>query len=248
MPLVIPLLKLYAILIHTNSNECIQTAMTEENKLELQIGDTLQLQFVADEAKRRNYSKVIGYLQGHSVLITTPRIEGNIMLIREDQIVIVRMLAGNRVYGFTTKVMRSCLKPYPYLHLAYPAEMEQITVRKAQRVSTQLIVSVERETADTSDIASCSAVVIDISTTGAMVETNEFLGRIGDIVSIKAKITVGSVQEYIAIPCIIRNIRDLASEAKNKMLYGMEFQLLEQHEHFVLHGFVYEQMIQNMKR
>jgi len=170
------------------------------------------------------------------------------MLIREDQIVIVRMLAGNRVYGFTTKVMRSCLKPYPYLHLAYPAEMEQITVRKAQRVSTQLIVSVERETADTSDIASCSAVVIDISTTGAMVETNEFLGRIGDIVSIKAKITVGSVQEYIAIPCIIRNIRDLASEAKNKMLYGMEFQLLEQHEHFVLHGFVYEQMIQNMKR
>lgn len=243
-----PLDKLYSIPIHANKNERLQVKMAEENKLELQIGDTLQLQFVADEAKRRNYSKVIGYLQGHSVLITTPRIDGNIMLIREDQIVIVRMLAGNRVYGFNTKVMRSCLKPYPYLHLAYPAEMEQITVRKAQRVSTQLIVSIDRETAETEDVTSCPAVVVDISTTGAMLEASEFLGRIGDIVSINAKITVGSMQEYISIPCIIRNIRDMAAEGKNKMMYGMEFQLLEQHEHFVLHGFVYEQMIQNMKR
>lgn len=222
--------------------------MEDEKGLELQIGDSLQLQFVADENKRRHYSKVIGFLKGQSVLITTPRIDGNIMLVRENQLVIVRMLTGNSVVGFNTSVLRACLKPYAYLHLAYPKEMEHITVRKAQRVSTKLIASVETYQENNSR-TSIPIIIEDISTTGSMISAETSLGETGEFVTISARISVGNVREYINIPAIIRNVRKFTTEeGTTKYSYGMEFQLLEQHEHFVLHGYVYEQLLENMKK
>lgn len=223
--------------------------MEDEQSLELQIGDSLQLQFVADEQRRRHYSKVIGFLKGHSVLITTPRIDGNIMLVREDQLVIVRMMTGNSVYGFNTSVLRNCLKPYAYLHLAYPKELEHITVRKAQRVSTKLIATAESHGMEEEPSASMPIIIEDISTTGAMITSEFMLGEASTLITITAKITVGNVREYITIPAIIRNVRAADTDTgKAKYFYGIEFQLLEQHDHFVLHGYVYEQLLHSLKK
>jgi len=220
--------------------------MNDDNKLELNIGDSLQLQFVADENKRRYYSKVIGYLQGHSVLITTPRVEGNIIIVREDQMVIVRMMTGNQVYGFTTQILSTNLRPYPYLHLAYPKNLEHITVRKAERISTRLIGSAESETSEASENISHSVVIIDMSTSGAMIEVKKPIGEVGDIMTLSTKIEVGGKEEYIAIPCVIRNV--IHKDTDNHYKHGIEFQLLEQKDHFVLYGYVYEQMLANMKK
>jgi len=220
--------------------------MDNDKQLEINIGDSLQLQFVADEHKRRHYSKVIGYLQGRSVLITTPRVDGNIMLIREDQMVIVRMMTGNQVYGFTTQIICSNLKPYAYLHLAYPKEMEHITVRKAERISINLIGSIEREGAEDEERFTSSVLIHDISTSGAMIEASQPLGEIGDIITMSSKIEVGGKEEYINVACIIRNI--IHKEEDTRFKHGLEYQLLDQQEHFVIYGFVYEQMIQNYKK
>lgn len=219
--------------------------MEDDNKLELIIGDSLQLQFVSDDKKRRHYSKVIGYLQGHSVLITTPRLEGNVMIVREDQVVIVRMMTGNQVYGFTTRIMSANLKPYPYLHLAYPKEMQHITVRKAERIHTRLIATAELETGE-GETSSHSVVIIDISTGGAMIEVKKPIGAVGDMMTLSTKIEVGGKEEYIDIPCVIRNVIHRDDDIAYK--HGIEFKLLEQKYHFVLYGYVYEQMLANMKR
>lgn len=220
--------------------------MDNDEQLEINIGDSLQLQFVADEHKRRHYSKVIGYLQGRSVLITTPRVDGNLMFIREDQVVIVRMMTGNQVYGFTTQVICSNLKPYSYLHLAYPKEMEHITVRKAERLTINLIGSVEKEATEDEEAIKQSVLIHDMSTSGAMIEANNPIGDIGDIVTLSAKIKVGDKEEYINVACIVRNV--IHKEDDTKYKHGLEYQLLEQHEHFIIHGFVYEQMIASMKK
>jgi len=220
--------------------------MEDDNQLELQIGDSLQLQFVADESQRRHYAKVIGYLQNHSVLITTPRVEGNIMLIREDQMVIVRMMTGNQVYGFTTQIMGSNLKPYPYLHLAYPKEMEHITVRKAERISVKLIGSAELETAENKERKTQSVIIHDMSTSGAMIEVRSPLGDVGDIFSLSCKIEVGGKEEYIMVPCVIRNV--IHKEDDKSYKHGVEYQLLEPAEHFIIYGYVYEQMLMSMKK
>lgn len=219
--------------------------MANDIQLELQIGDSLQLQFVTDEQKRRHYSKVIGYLPEQSVLITTPRLEGNTMLIRQSQIVIVRMMTGNQVYGFTTQILQANLRPYPYLHLAYPQEMEHIVVRKAERISIKLIGSAEIETATDEIPANCPILILNISTSGAMIQAKQPLGKVGDVITLSSKIEVGGKEEYINIPCIIRNINHIDDSAYK---HGLEYQLLERSEHFIIYGYVYEQMIKSMKK
>ena len=50
--------------------------------LKLGVGDVLQVQFVGQE-QRKYAAKVIGYLPNASLVITTPRIDGKVMLMRE---------------------------------------------------------------------------------------------------------------------------------------------------------------------
>ena len=107
----------------------------ESGGLALEIGSILQLQFLTDESNTRHYVKVIGYLQDRSVLVTTPQVQGKLMMVREGQAIAVRSLSGSNVLAFTTAVISSHVKPYPYLHLVYPKQLQAIAVRKAQRVS-----------------------------------------------------------------------------------------------------------------
>ena len=91
---------------------------------QLQIGDVLQLQFVPpSEIMDRYAATLIGYLPGQSLIITTPRKQGNPILVREGQAFTVRMLQGSNVFGFNARVLKISSKPFPYLHLAYPAEV-----------------------------------------------------------------------------------------------------------------------------
>jgi c-di-GMP-binding flagellar brake protein YcgR len=136
--------------------------------LKLQIGELIQLQPRDGEDGRRMQVKVIGYLPGHSLLVTTPRIRDKVMIIREGQPFVVRMMAGNRIVGFASTVLRSCGRPYPYLHLSCPEEMQQIVVRKAQRVRVKLFASLKNDNPDYKTAKPRSATIVDISTTGAL--------------------------------------------------------------------------------
>ena len=109
-----------------------------EKKLKFSVGDVLQLQCTRDQEEDRYYVKVIGFLEHKSLMVTTPRYEGAPMLFREGHQFVVRLLSGNSVYGFETSVLRTSLHPYPYLHLAYPAELAHLIVRKAHRAKTDM--------------------------------------------------------------------------------------------------------------
>ena len=211
--------------------------------LRLQSGDTLQLQFLADKTAQRYYAQVIGHLRSQSLVITTPRKEGKVLLVREGQPLVIRMLSGNSIYAFNTSVIRSNTKPYPYLHLAYPKEFETIVVRSAHRARTELVASVQTNGREESS-APVSAMIIDISTTGALLRASEPIGDQGNLVSIATSVTVGSVQHYLTLSGIIRRVTKEANEVGDAPHYcvGVEFQLLEPQDSIVLHGYVYERL------
>ena len=60
--------------------------------LELQVGEALQLQFMDDETRGQFYVRVIGFIPGRSVLVTTPEKGGLPMHVRENRAVLVRSL------------------------------------------------------------------------------------------------------------------------------------------------------------
>lgn len=224
------------------------SAANEDVELELQVGDNLQLQFVGDDRDRRYNCPVIGYLPGQSLLVTTPRRDGKTILVREGQPLVIRMLSGNSVYAFSTQVLCSSSKPYPYLHLGYPKQLERIVVRKAQRARADLIVSVYRGDREEDDPEPKSAIMLDVSMSGSLLRSTTVLGDVGESVRLAARLTLGGVQAYLSIPGAIRNVRAEPNE-EGRTLYhtGVEFQLTEKQDIILLHGFVYERLYSNLR-
>ncbi len=212
-----------------------------DQEFKLQPGDTLQLTLFGDDT--RHLVKVIGYLAGQSLLISTPRVKGQAMLLREGQLVTVRLLSGGTVYAFETQIMRASLTPYPYLHLVYPKAFESTVVRKAQRTSAHVIASVENTHSDQPQPH--AAVIADMSTAGAMLESKQAFGKAGDDVVINVKLVVGNIERYVSVNALIRNVREKATDEPHPVIqHGVEFQLLSTEEQLILHGFVYEQIVQ----
>ena len=213
--------------------------------LKIQVGDPLQLQPRDGEDSRRMHVRVIGYLPGASLLVTTPKIKDKVMIIREGQPFVVRTMVGNRIVGFTTTVLLSCARPFPYLHLSYPEDMEQITVRKAQRVRVKLFASLKNNNPDFHFEKPHPATVVDISTTGALLLSTEQLGEVGDKVMLNCAFKIGGAEKLLSIASLIRNVHVDHSDdlGQDTFFHGLEFDLDKDQDSVALHGFVYEQIV-----
>lgn len=212
-----------------------------ENDLDLKhnVGDTLQLQFSPGKAEDRFYVKLIGFLKDKSILVTAPRDDGVPLRILADQKFIVRMISGNSAQGFSANAIHSTKHPYPHLHLTYPTELESITVRKAERIDCKLIVSVQNEAAGKAFPEKKSASMENLSTVGSQLTTNESLGEVGETISISCKVTVATMEMYLNIQGIIRRI----SEKDDIVEHGIEFITPDDKDKLLLHGFIYEQLL-----
>ena len=212
--------------------------------LQLKVGDVIQVQLMATQNEARSMARVIGYLPGVSLLIGTPRNNGSTMQIREGQPLTLRLLTGNTVYGFESRVLRVCNLPFAYLHVAYPKEFASVVVRKAQRASTNIIASVDNtdRAGDTKEPA--SVVISDLSVAGASLLAPQPVGQVGDAILIRTKLQVGGMERYLALAAIIRGIRPQEEQGANGMRHrhGIEFQMLDPDDQLVLHGYVYEQI------
>lgn len=212
--------------------------------LSLDVGDVLQLQYLPDESQGRHYVKVIGYMHDRSLIVTTPHVNGKVMLIREGQRFAVRLLSGNAIMAFTVSVLRSCGRPYPYLHLSYPKELQAITVRKAQRVNfhTNATVKACKPTDGGSDAV--SVVLEDLSTTGALIIAPSALVEVKDLLSVSMCLEVAGQAEDLDLICVVRNVRQReSSDDKKQYLHGVEFKFADRQESIMLHAFVYEQIV-----
>jgi c-di-GMP-binding flagellar brake protein YcgR len=213
--------------------------------LKLKTGDNIQVQLVADQNDTRYMVKVIGYEPNVSLLVSTPRANGLPVLLRDGQLVTVRLLTGNTVYGFESQILRICRIPFSYLHLSYPRTFESMVVRKAQRASANIIASVENSNRATDSSEPFSAKISDLSVAGAMLDASMPMGEVGDAIMIRAKVQVAGMEKYLALAAVVRAVRVReASEPTGKALYhhGVEFQMLDPDDQLVLHGFVYEQI------
>ena len=220
----------------------------DEPELRLNVKDALQLQYYPESSENSNtryYVRVIGYSEGRSVLTTSPTMNGRLVLLKEGQQFAVRLLSGNSVQGFVSSVIKHTTTPYPYMHLSYPKDLESIVVRNAQRINTRIIAAVQNQEEGKADKCTKSGIISDISTTGAMVSSPQEIGDVGDLITIKTKMGVGDVAEYVNLSAIIRRCLgsdEVASDA-NKYNYGVQFQLVEEHDKLIINGYVYEQIV-----
>jgi len=222
----------------------------EYTDLKIQVGEPLQLQPRDGGDSRRLHVNLIGYLAGTSLLVTTPMTADKIMIIREGQPFVVRVMVGNRIVGFTTTVLRTCSRPFPYLHLSYPEEMEQITVRQAQRVRVKLFASLKNSNPDFQFDKPKSATIVDLSTSGALLVSSEQLGETEDKVTVNCAVKIADTEKLLTLPAIIRNVHIEPSEehGEHSFYHGLELKLKTEQDKFALHGFVYEQIVREQSK
>lgn len=218
-------------------------------ELNLTVGDALQLQYYPCKAndEARFYVRVIGFMSGQSIITTTPTEQGKAISVAEKQIFAVRLLSGNSVQAFVSTIIKKSVTPYRYIHLSFPKELESKIVRQAQRASTKIIATVQNEEPGKSEVKTKSALISDMSTAGALIESTDEIGEIGDALTATAKIKVADMEDYVTLSAIIRRIIPKNDE-QDKFKYGVQFLSLEDRDKLTIHGFVYEQIAKAHER
>lgn len=212
------------------------------DEIKLGIGDVFQVQMQIEQSESRYYVKLIGYVKGKSVLITTPEADGNLCFVREGQSFVVRFFSGKNAYAFTANVIRTSTIPFPHLHLSYPAQVRGLVVRSGERVGARLICSVTMH--DGVKTRTAAGVVNNISVGGAMLLAREPLGRKGDIVSVKFRILIREIESYLTLDATLCAItRGESGSPDGEFQHGIQFAGLSNEDAIALTAFVYQKMV-----
>lgn len=215
-------------------------------EIRLAVGTLLQLELTSMHLKVREPAKVIGYLEPISLLVTTPKDKGALIPVRDNDDIAVRYMDGEYVCGFKTAVIRICREPFSYLHLYYPAAIERVRIRNAERISTEMSVTIKLGSAE--GIAVEDVMMKDLSASGARVFSRSELGPLGARLAIEANITFAGLKENLVFDAIIRNVAE-TNEPQGKIhQYGVQFMDLSQQCTVFIQGYIYECMISARKR
>lgn len=226
--------------------------MSETADFRVKLGDLVQMQFIPEDNRERLTAKVIGHAPGKSLIISAPSVGGRLPLLRENQRFVMRMLQGNKVYGFESEVLKYYTLPYPHVHLSQPKEIESIVVRGSRRVNTEIVVSIQLAS-DTSS-KPVSVTMLNTSATGALLQTRENLGELDDQLLISAEFEISGIKKYLRISAIIRNISAPADRAEigaeeddDNYRFGVQFIEITDEQKLVITAYVHEQIVKQME-
>jgi c-di-GMP-binding flagellar brake protein YcgR len=228
--------------------------MSGMKKFSLQSGAKLQLQFLDEPQRDRYQVTVIGYVEGRSLMITAPQKNGSLLLLREGQQFVVRLLSGKQIIGFNSEVTKVYNNPFSYVHLKPPLEVEQLVVRNAHRVELKIIATahkIERdkesgEVIKPTSNKSTPAIVNNMSTTGCQIQIAEPLSADYREMMINTKITVADQERILTIEGEICSHREAEIDDKNWQLYGLKFNKMDDDRRLLLNCFVYEQLVKEI--
>lgn len=210
--------------------------------LKLAIGDTVQLQDFSSD-RQRHFVRLIGFMNKKSVLVSHPRHDEKLNFIKEGDGFLVRGFAGTKTYEFNSNVISVCLTPYPYLHLAFPAQVKTNNMRGAVRIKLRLVCSVQSH----DNGQKVPAIIDDLSISGARIHAGKALGQVGDTVSVSLRMQLGEETQVFLVSSMIRNVHAGTDSltGERAVVHGIEFDRAQGVDLMVLQNFIYKSMLEN---
>jgi c-di-GMP-binding flagellar brake protein YcgR len=208
--------------------------------LKLNIGDAVQLQDFSSD-KNRAYVKLIGFFSKRSVLVSHPKHEDKLTFVKEGQSFLVRGFSGTKTYEFNSNVISVSLAPYPYLHLTYPPQVKTTQMRGAVRIKIKLVCSVEVKDSG----QKVSAIVEDMSISGARVHASKPFGKVGDEVSVGLRMKVDDDYQVFLVNSVIRNVHAETDSQTGEhfVMHGLQFIQTVSVDLMMLQNFIYKSMV-----
>lgn len=210
------------------------------SQIGLAIGDSIQLQVQSDVEQPRCIVTLVGYLEGQSLIVTTPVVNGSMLLIREGQDFVVRLFCGKSAYAFAASAKRVTNTPYPHIHLTYPRNVRGMIVRASPRGRTNIIC---HATAENGRGHAC--VARDISLGGALISTGYRIGDVGDNLMLNFRVKIADAEHMLTMNSTIRSVNAsrAAGDAKSAMLHGLAFDSIGSQETLVISTLLYQNMV-----
>lgn len=214
----------------------------------MRLASGLNINFELEGGDGSRYvGKLIGLMPGRSVLVSTPILgDHRPLLIRKDQAVICRFFSHKVACAFRSHVSQVCTIPFNYLHVAWPESVAVGTVRNSERVIANLDVQVTNPT--NKAFSEASGAMVDISASGARLETTVPLGVKGDQLLIKGDVTVGHVTRSVSIEAIIRVELERFEMSSSTAAYGIEFKYVSDIDFLAIQAYVNRQLVNGAER
>ncbi|WP_028240714.1 flagellar brake protein [Stutzerimonas azotifigens] len=207
-------------------------------RLQLQPGDNLQIQ-PWDTPSERHMVKVVGHLAPVSLLVTAPAINGKLLFVREGQVFLVRGFVGQDALAYRTRVLKTQLSPFPYLHLAYPETVQSTRIRKSARTRVDLVTAIGGASGNV------AGRVADLSMGGARVLSAGAIAAIGDEVRLSFRVQPGGMDIYLSLRAVVRTFQP-ESTHQAPCTTGLEFIDLSEQERLALMSVVYQNLVQEL--
>ncbi|WP_417506385.1 flagellar brake protein [Marinomonas gallaica] len=166
------------------------------------MGTNIQIEFISPPGR---YSvRVLGRIPGRSLIVSCPKVNGKNIIVRDNQIVNVRLMSATSVCAFSTKIAKSFLEPAGHLHIAYPEYVETSEVRQAVRVEARLICSLEPN-GEQPIYGQSTGVVVDLSTGGCKIVSKEDFGSVNQTMKLALNLQIGEFKHILKLDGEIRN-------------------------------------------
>jgi hypothetical protein len=171
--------------------------------------------------------------------------------VLEGAAVLVRAFSGRHAFTLESRIDRVCRSPYPYMHLAYPALVQQTLIRGALRVRVALpgTASGSIEQVDTPPRA---VVLSDLSVSGAQLETEPSLGEPGAKFGLAFKFVVqpNNYEVKLATSAQIQSVRKITKGKGQEELYshGVRFNKLHATEGLLLQSYIQQVLLSDRSR
>jgi len=207
-------------------------------QVQLAPGDHVQLQSLHGNSTERYQVRMIGYHAPVSLMVTAPMLQGRLVFIREGQQFLVRGFVGKDAVAYRTRVLKSQLTPFPYLHLAYPETVQSMRIRSSARVPVDLVASV------VSPAGPGSARIVDISVGGARMFSSRVVARKDEEIRMSFRINPAGLDVYLTLRGRIRAVQQDESRPEI-VVTGVEFHSLSEQERLYLTNMVYQNLLKD---
>ncbi len=206
----------------------------KDTALNLPMAAELQVLF----EKQSFRAELIGYAADQSVIITLPMELARADNFDEGAVVIVKHRAEELVVAFPSRVLCIAERPYPHLHLAYPAGVQGLMRRRSPRteVTTPQLKLVLQD-----DIEQTRITMADVSLFGACLLADKRLGNVDE--SLDIEMSLRHSGEEIRLPCRIRYVQEKSRGPKNERFqHGVAFTGLEPAAERFIHSLIAENL------
>lgn len=208
-------------------------------QIQLAPGDLVQLQTMSTTNAERYQVRMIGFHAPVSLLVTAPTTQGKLVFVKEGQQFLVRGFVGKDAVAYKTRVLKSNLSPFPYLHLAYPDTVQSMRIRSSARVQVDLVTAISREGA-----GQASAKMTDMSVGGARLLSPRPVANKDETVKVSFRINPAGLDVYMTLNARVRAVS--ADESLDgQIATGIEFVDISEQDRLYLTNMVYQNLLKD---